>query len=107
MFHGCFLLRSSYYSYTVATLYLARLSRYTNLQKLLSRYTSYTPVYPQFEHCYEEQKKLNSSTKKLEQMVEEMKHEKEQSVSSRKMPIPRDLSVSLIASNASLHIVLS
>ena len=28
-----------YYSYTVATLYLARLSRYTNLQNLLSRYT--------------------------------------------------------------------
>ena len=46
MFHGCSLLRS-----TVATLYLARLSRYTNLQKMLSRYTSYTPIYPQFEHC--------------------------------------------------------
>jgi len=39
-------------------------------------------------------KKLQASTKKIEKMVEEMRHGMEQTVSS-KMPIPRDLSVRL------------
>ena len=42
----------------------------------------------------EEQKKCQASTMKIEKMVEEMQHGMEQMVSS-KMPIPRDLSVSL------------
>ena len=42
----------------------------------------------------EEQKKLQASTMKIEKMVEEMQHGMEQTVSS-KMPILRNLSVSL------------
>jgi len=37
----------------------------------------------------EQKKKLQASTKKIEKMVEEMRHGMEQTVSS-KMPIPRD-----------------
>lgn len=51
---------------------------------------------------YEEQKKLNASTMKIEKMVEEMQNGNKQSLS--KMPIPRDLSVSLTASSGSLCI---
>ena len=46
------------------------------------------------KRLYEEQKKLHTSTKKIEKMIEEMQHGVEQTVSS-KMPIPRTLSVSL------------
>jgi len=47
------------------------------------------------KRLYEEQKKLQASSLKIEKMIEELQHSNERTINSTREPLSRDLSVSL------------